>query len=222
VTGRPSREMVAVSTVSSPAATTSQVHVVAVHLVNQPVRAERLRVEGAGHKQVGAQDEWLAARRLEVREHPPRTGGQVDLGAPLARRRVQHRVHVLEAGQVAADHDQVQVALVPLVVRRDRVAVRVADRERQPLSAGGEPGLGEQERVPVGRSLQAADVVVRHLVHAAHVLARVLAHVPVTGRVDRLRGHRPDEVADAERDHEERGAAGGERQEPGQDAHASE
>ena len=56
---------------------------------------------------------------------------------------------VLEPGEVAAHDDQVQVALVRLVVRRDRLAVGSDDRERQRLLAGRGPRGVQVEPVAV-------------------------------------------------------------------------
>ena len=62
---------------------------------------------------------------------------------------VEAWVDVLEAGQVPAYDDQVQVALVLLVVRRDGVPVRADDREVDSLPPLAGLCLGQAERVTV-------------------------------------------------------------------------
>ena len=127
----------------------------------RPRRAARSS-RALGH-QVRAEDDLLAAGGHEVGQHPPASPARARAWWSTPGRRVEGRVHVLEAGEVAADDDQVQVALVRLVVRRDRLAVRADDRERERLRAGRGPGRRQVEPVAVdllGEPGRAAAVVV--------------------------------------------------------------
>ena len=67
-------------------------------------------------------------RRREVGEHPPGAGGEVQRDAPDAVG-TELGVHVLVAGQVAADRDEVQVLVVAHRVVGDGGAVRPQDAE---------------------------------------------------------------------------------------------
>ena len=121
---------------------------------------------------------------------------------------------VLETGQVPAYDDQVQVALVLLVVRRDRAPVRADDCEVHPLSPLRGRGVGQAEGVPVRRRLEAAHVVAGHPGH-------VVRH-PAVVRLDRVGGHGPDPATDPERHCEQRGAPGREPEDACDGVHVSE
>ena len=123
---------------------------------------------------------------------------------------------VLEAGQVPAYDDQVQVALVLLVVRRDGVPVRADDREVDPLPPLAGLRLGQAERVTVRRRLEAAHLVLGHAGHAF----RTVRH-PTVVRIDGIRGHRSDPPADPECHREHCGAPGHEPEDPGHGVHVS-
>ena len=70
----------------------------------------------------------IAARRIEVGEQPPRSGGPIQPGGPRAVGG-QLGVDVLNAGVVAADRDQVR-PVVRRVVGSDRLAARPKMRKR--------------------------------------------------------------------------------------------
>ena len=139
MTGTPSRLTLSCSSVSPPALERAgQDDGVAVDLGGRGGRRQGSGLEGAGHGEVGAEDVVLAVgARHEVGEQPPAAGGQVERRRPDAVV-AEHRVHVLEAGEVAADGDQVQVLVVGDVERGDRRTVGVEDAEGdgRPVPAG--------------------------------------------------------------------------------------
>src|SRR5690606_13273032 len=92
---------------------------------------QRLRIGGAGHQQVGAEGQVLPALGDEVGEDPVGAGaGQIDRDRPGAVP-PERRVYVLEAGQVAADQDQVQVFVVAGGVAGEGFAPLVEDAQPQ-------------------------------------------------------------------------------------------
>ena len=74
----------------------------------------------AADREVVAERDRLGAARLEVGEHPPLAGCQVERGRPGAVLGPL-RVDVLETGEVTAYGDQVELLLVLLVVLGDWV-----------------------------------------------------------------------------------------------------
>jgi hypothetical protein len=105
-------------------------------------------------------------------------------------------VDVLEAGQIAADRDQVQVDVVVDVVAGDGLPAGIDDPE---LHGGGRPGgerpLGEVEGVAPVRHRQPGRQVGRGGLVAAVLVpgGRLAAHGVLVGlRV----GHRPDRADD--------------------------
>src|SRR6185503_15708111 len=109
---------------------------------------------GGGHVHAEGQRP-VAASRLEVGEDPVLAGcGDGERDGPGAVGG-QARVDVLEPGQVAADHDQVQVLVVGGGVAGDGLVVRSEDLEPE-LSrhAGAEAGCRRDETVATVDHLQ--------------------------------------------------------------------
>ena len=106
--------------------------------------------EGTGDGEIGAQGDPVVPDRGEIGEHPVLAGlGQVQRHGPGAVRG-PGRVHVLEPGQVPANHDEMQFLVVRDLVGSDRPAVGPenpkVDRDLRP---GGQRTFTELQRVAV-------------------------------------------------------------------------
>jgi hypothetical protein len=122
---------------------------VAVHFRPQRRRGQRCGHVLAGHREVGAEDPVLAVDGgHEVGEEPPRPGRQVQ-GRPPDAVGPEVRVDVLEAGQVAAHGDEVQVLLVALLETGHGGAVGAEQPQGDGRGRSGRGGPGELQRVAV-------------------------------------------------------------------------
>ena len=169
---------------------------------------------GAGDGEVGTQGQPLGPGGLEVGEQAPLSRRQVQPGRPPAVGG-QLGVHVLEAGEVAAYGDQVQLLLVLDVVRRHRLAVRPGDREphRNVVSGSGRR-LGQGQGVAVLGDHQPSWNVraVRGLPRGVVLVDTVVGAVAVVGHRSRRLRLGSERLSDAER----QGERGGQRHdEPG-------
>ena len=172
---------------------------VAVDAVGAVLAGRAAGMVVARDREVGAEGEADPAGRVEVGEQPPCARRQVEGRGPGAAA-PELGVDVLEAGQVAANGDQVQLLAVVDVVRLDRPAVGALDHERDGYGGSGRGrGLLELERVAgLGHHQPAGDLLV-HGRRLRRVMA-VVGGVHVFGHVlgDR-RGDRADGVPDSER-----------------------
>ncbi len=152
---------------------------VVVHLVGAGLLDGGRSREAARDEQVAAQHQCRSPGGREVGEDPPLARGQLRVGGPGSRRLVQGRVEVLEAGVVAAYHDQVQPLLVRDLEVRDRTAVRSLDGEGDRAGAGVEHVVGQDQAVAVPGDRQTGQ---RARLHRPRPLARGSA-VAVAGVV---------------------------------------
>ena len=130
---------------------------------------------------------------------------------------------VLEAGQVTAYDDEVQVLVVLAREVEQRPAARGQHLEVEPRAACGEGPVGEGERVAVGAGSQTADVSDGRRVVVVAVPGCLPGVVTVVGRA--VVGHglgvdRTHEPAPAPRDREGGGESGDERDHAQRRTHA--
>ena len=166
------------------------------------VGRQALGREVTRHRDVVGQGEPVPALRREVGDDAPHAGRQAYVRRPGAGGGVEARVHVLEARQVTAYDDEVEVLLVLAGVVEQRPAAGGEHAEVQPGRPGGQRALGEVEGEAVRAGGQPTGVSDGRRGFAAPVVVSAVGRgslAVVGGAVvgDRLGLDRPDEPAPA-------------------------